>query len=106
VAAGEAAEAEAGHEGHDDESDRVDVGAAEQREQPLPDDLVHEGGDTARREDGEEERVKGPSAHEPGISTALARRPGHAGPSPPTHPTHDPPRVEIPALDGGADRVK
>ena len=48
--AGKAAEPEAAHERRHDDGDRVDVGTSEERQQPLPDDLIDKRGEAAQKE--------------------------------------------------------
>jgi hypothetical protein len=58
-AAGMAAQAEAHHERGDDHRDRVDPDAALQGQDPLPDDLVDEGGGAAQeKEETGDERAR------------------------------------------------
>jgi hypothetical protein len=47
-----AADAEAGHEGRDDQGDRPGADAAREGEDPLPGDLVDERGSPAQEEEG------------------------------------------------------
>ena len=54
IPSGKAAEAKAAHERRHDDRDRVDVGAAEEGQQALPDDLIQERGETAGEEDEKE----------------------------------------------------